>query len=144
LYELRWSSGTALLLEKSVVSSSGASPMIGRVRLGKAFAQLVMSGLRSGNSGSDSGVTASGMVDIVGDGVVEDDGVDEDCRRELRISVERESRAGCKYPSNQRLKQESYRCFRGVHSGSSDLHVSTLINLLHIPARDRLTPLCYI
>lgn len=133
-----------MLLEKSVVSSSGASPMIGRVRLGKAFAQLVMSGLRSGNSGSDSGVTASGIEDVMGDGVDEDEGVDEDCKRELRISVERESRAGCKYPSNQRLKQESYRCFRGVHSGSSDLQVSGLITLLRVPARDRLTPLCYI
>ena len=103
------------------MSSSGASPMIGRVRLGKAFAQLVMSGLRSGNSGSVSGVTASGSEGVGGDGADEDEGADDDCRRELRISVERESRAGCKYPSNQRLKQESYRCFSGVHSGSSDL-----------------------
>jgi hypothetical protein len=122
------------------VSSSGASPMIGRIRLGKAFVQLVMSGLRSGNSGADSGVTASGMEDTVGDGVEEDEGAD--CRRELRISVERESRAGCKYPSNQRLKQESYWCFKGVHSGSSDLPVSRLT-----PSgqdRDWLTPFCYV
>jgi len=112
-----------LLKEESVVSSDGASPMIGRVRFGKAFAQLVTSGLRNGNSCSDSGVTASGMADEAGDGVDEEEGTADECRRELRISVERESRAGCRYPSNQRLKQESYRCFKGVHSGSSDLRV---------------------
>ena len=138
MYELRCNSGTALLIDESIVSSSGASPIIGRVRFGKAFAQLVMSGLRSGNSGSDSGVTASGSEDMVGDGVDEDEGVEDDCRRELRISVERESRAGCKYPSNQRLKQESYRCFSGVHSGSRDLRISTFTPCDQ--GRGRLTP----
>lgn len=123
------------------MSSDGASPMIGRVRFGKAFAQLVTSGLRSGNSGSDSGVTASGMEDEAGDDVDEDEGADDDCRRELRISVERESRAGCRYPSNQRLKQESYRCFRGVHSGSSDLGISKYLpRPLYVSIKDRLTP----
>lgn len=80
---------------------------MGRIRLGKAFAQLVMSGFRSGNSSSVSGVTTSGVEDDAVDDADEDDGADEGCKRELRISVERESRAGCKYPSNQRLKHES-------------------------------------
>jgi hypothetical protein len=91
------------------MSSRGASLVVARVRVGNAFAQLVMSGLRSGDSGCISGVVTSGIDDWTEEGVVEieDEEDAEGCRRELSISVERESRAGCRYPSNHRLKQES-------------------------------------
>jgi hypothetical protein len=62
-----------------------------------------MIGLRPAGVGDGaSSTTATGC-----DGVAELEPEEELCKRELTISKERESRAGCRYPSNQRLKHES-------------------------------------
>jgi hypothetical protein len=58
LYELRCSSGAALPIEGSIVSSNGASPVEDTVRDLNALAQLVMRGLREGESSCTSGVMA--------------------------------------------------------------------------------------
>jgi hypothetical protein len=77
----------------------------GAVRDLKAFAQLVISGLRRVGSVVGSCAISSGLG--VWRELVEDEDAEDAGRRVLRISVERESSAGCRYPSNQRLKHES-------------------------------------
>ena len=63
-----------------------------------ALAPISVDREASGEAAEDEGMEADGM-----------------CRDATPSS------AGWRYPSNHELKQESYACFSGVHSGDKDL-----------------------
>jgi len=127
---------------------AGTAALFGRERKTELKAQLVMgrlgvSSLFGGWNGIDVDVGVEVEVEVEGGGrvlgVVDVGGGDATssgipCGIALRL-LSAASSAGCRYPSNQRLKHESYRCLRGVHSSERDLQVSTTTRGVKVMAR---------